>query len=586
MRKLLCSLVCLLLFASVVAQTKWYDPLEGAVPNIQGRAWNVEIGKSYNRFPLRVKQIVRKPVWDLSEDCAGLYIKFYTNAPEITIRYQLKGNGLSLPNVETIACSGLDLYVTDVDGMTNWCACPANYRFGRSNADTVTYHYTNLEYKKIKRGDEYQLFLPLYNGVKWMQIGVPEGAMFSFASQSQEKPIVVYGTSIAQGASASRPAMAWSNIVQRRTQYPVINLGFSGNGQMDTAIYDLLSEIDAKMYIIDCMPNMYGLRDSILSRTLSGVKKLRTKSVAPILLVENDGYMYGKTNRLIENECNVTNRELHKAYEQLQLMGVKNVYYITREEIGLTPDSQVDGWHVSDIGMQLYADAYIKKINEIFDYHPMAKFAPVPQRRDGGYEWEQRHNQVITQNYRTNPEILMIGNSITHYWSGSPVDKIARGPKSWNKLFGKKRITNMGFGWDCIENVFWRFYHGELEGCQPKQIFLMIGTNNLGINTNEEIVDGILGIVRMLRERQPQAKLHVVKIYPRRKMEQRIADLNAFLQQKLMIDEQHIDLVDVTSSLTLRDGSGKIDETLFVDGLHPNEAGYAKIAEVYKKYIK
>lgn len=114
---------------------------------------------------------------------------------------------------------------------------------------------------------------------------------------------------------------------------------------------------------------------------------------------------------------------------------------------------------------------------------------------------------------------------------------------------------------------------------------MMIGTNNLQLNSNEEIVEGILGLAKLIRERQPQARLHVVKIYPRRGQEERIGKLNDLLASKLTLDGQ-TDLIDVTSQLLLKDGSGKIDESLFVDGLHPNEKGYGKIAAIMKDYLK
>lgn len=580
-------LVVSLLALGLQAQTKWYDPLDGDTPYIQGRAWNKEIGKSFHRFPQRAQPVLRKPVWDLSTNTAGLYIEFYTNAPSIKVRYLCSG-GRTLPNLTTIAVSGLDLYTTDCDGVTNWCACPARYYFGSEPTDTISYRYLDLAYhNRHNQGNKYRLFLPLYNSVTAMKIGVPEGSFFQFAPASVERPILVYGTSIAQGASASRPGMAWSNILQRRLDAPVINLGFSGNALMDAAVYDLISEVDAKMFILDCMPNMYRIHDSIVNRTIAGVQKIRAKSKAPILLVENDGYMYGKTNAPIENECNVTNAQLRKAYEQLIADGVKDLYYLSKEEIGMTPDSQVDGWHASDIGMELYADAYMKKIKEIFNYHPMSLFKLCTQRREPEtYSWDERHNAVITRNSTTNPEILMIGNSITHYWAGEPAYTPRQwGLQAWKKLFGKKRVTNMGYGWDRIENVFWRLYHGELDNCHPQQICMNIGTNNLELNTNEEIVEGILGLVQLIRERQPQARLHVIKIYPRRGQEDRVARLNDLLQSRLPKDNM-IDIADATSRLLLTDGSGKIDESLFRDGLHPNEKGYARIVEVLKPLLK
>ena len=272
--------------------------------------------------------------------------------------------------------------------------------------------------------------------------------------------------------------------------------------------------------------------------------------------------------------------------EGLVSEGVEGIGYITEEELGLSSDldSQIDGVHANDIGMRLYADAYLNKISSLLDYHPLALYRPVRQRRDApGYEWPIRHDRVVTRNRTTDPEILLIGNSITHYWSGEPYDPHHSGVKSWHKLFGKRRVTNMGFGWDRIENIFWRFYHGELDNCRPQHIFLMAGTNNIHQNTNEEIASGVRALVDFLRAKQPQAKVHVVKIYPRRGMEKRMEEINRLIARQ-MPDDGMIDIVDVTPQLTSSDG--KIIEELFSDGLHPNEKGYERIASVYKKYIE
>ncbi|MFQ8805637.1 MAG: SGNH/GDSL hydrolase family protein [Alistipes indistinctus] len=59
-----------------------------------------------------------------------------------------------------------------------------------------------------------------------------------------------------QGACASRPGMAWSTILSRKLDYPLLNFGFSGNGTMDSVVLDELGKIDARMYIVDCLPNL------------------------------------------------------------------------------------------------------------------------------------------------------------------------------------------------------------------------------------------------------------------------------------------------------------------------------------------
>lgn len=584
MKKIILSLVFGFCVLQISAQTTWYDPLEGDVPHIEGRAWNTENAKNYHRLPDRAKDLVRPVVWWLSTNSTGLNIPFYCNAPQIEVQMVLSRVSQT-QNMPLIATAGVDMYVTDCHGVTDWNACPASMSIPTNGNDTVRFVYKDLEYHNIhQRGSMYRLFLPLLSEVKSLKIGIPDSCELKWAPVTQERPIVVYGTSIAQGIAASRPAMAWSSQVARRTDTPVINLGFSGNALGDREVYDLISEIDAQLFVIDCMPNMYPVNDSIVARTVYGVEKIRSVSQSPILLVENCGYTYGKTNAPIENECVVTNRELKKAYEEILRRGIPGVYYMTKEEIGLTPDSQVDGWHASDLGMSLYANAYEKKINEILGRKIMSKFPPVRQRREPDqYEWAERHEQILEQNKTTDPEILMIGNSITHYWSGNPYCARHAGPKSWEKLFKGKRVSNLGMGWDRIENVFWRLYHGELDNCSPQKIFMFVGTNNLQLNSNEEIVEGLIGLADLIKQKQPQAHLYVTCIYPRRGQEERVLQLNTLLKQKMKVEEK-VTILDINQKLLQPDG--KINESFFSDGLHPNEKGYEVIASQLKEFIK
>lgn len=87
MRKLVCLLFCCCLFVSSKAQLKWYNPMDTGFPVIQNQGFTDEIGKTYVRLPDRAKEKVRDAVWYLSRNSAGLAICFYSNAPEIKIRY-------------------------------------------------------------------------------------------------------------------------------------------------------------------------------------------------------------------------------------------------------------------------------------------------------------------------------------------------------------------------------------------------------------------------------------------------------------------------------------------------------------------
>lgn len=563
----------------LVAQTAWYNPATDSLLPIQGRAWNTETGKVYQRLPQRAKQLVRKSVWDLSLQTAGLYVKFYTNALQIQVKYQVTG-GFSMPHMPATGVSGVDLYTMDCNGRQYWCA--ANYQFG----DTVRYTYNDLTYRNTHdKGNEFTLYLPLYNGVKSVQIGVPEGSRFDFVRPSAEKPVVIYGTSIAQGACASRPGMAWTNILQRKLDMPVVNLGFSGNGQLDEGFFKLLTEVDAAMYVIDCMPNMTNDRvELIRPRLEKGIRILRSKSKAPILLVEHDGYMGFYASDEKGKEFRKINEQLHAVYDSMK-DEAGNLHYITFDELALSMDSQVDGVHVTDLGMQQYANAYYQKIAGIlFPEQATLSFTPSRQHRDSfTYQWTKRHDEILDYNVTVQPQIVMLGNSITHFWGGVPYEKRRVADDVWQKLFKGKSVVNLGYGWDRIENIQWRVLHGELDGFCAQKIFMMLGTNNLDSNTDEEIIRGVKETVALIAQKQPQAKLYVVKILPRKDYEERLVALNTDLEQAFA-GNTSIQVLDLSEVLTDKDG--KINEKLFSDGLHPNRDGYKRIADKLKAYVK
>src|SRR5215218_3721768 len=160
----------------------------------------------------------------LSQNSAGIYINFKTSATSIVVRYKVTGNQAML-HMPATGVSGVDLYGHDINGQWRWAK--GSWQFG----DTCEYRFSNLSLSA--KEEEFRLYLPLYNTVSWMTIGMPEEATFTWLSVSGEPSIVAYGTSILQGGCTSRPGLAWTNILGRKLERPVINLGFSGNGQLE-----------------------------------------------------------------------------------------------------------------------------------------------------------------------------------------------------------------------------------------------------------------------------------------------------------------------------------------------------------------
>lgn len=362
MRRLLLYILSVCSLMPLAAQTKWMNPLEQGENTIHGRWWNSELKDNYHRMTPRAEGKVRAAVWSLSRQSAGLSVCFHTNAPSVKVRYQVR-NGLNMFHMPTTGVSGIDLYATDANGQLRWCAS----KFNLSYKDTINYEFKDLTYFTGEdAGYDFELFLPLYNEVKWMEIGVAEDHELRFIPASEEKPVVVYGTSIAQGACASRPGMAWTNIVHRESGFPVINLAFSGNGLLEEEVFGFLSEIDAKLFVIDCLPNLSTERSELIyDRLLKGIPILRKKSSAPILFVEHN-YANGTSSQQSVDWYTHSNQEQLRAYKALREQGVKDLFYLSHEELNFTQDTMVEGIHPNDLGMRQYADAYLRKIHEIF----------------------------------------------------------------------------------------------------------------------------------------------------------------------------------------------------------------------------
>lgn len=350
---------------SVHAQTVWHDPLTApGEPAISGRAWNEEIGASYNRMPDRLKDQLPQSVWRLQQQSAGLKVRFRTNADTILVHYTTKNQAGGLVNLTPLACSGVDLYATDEKGQMHWIGCHMKWKM---HQDDVTFTFADITPDGPSHRDVlYTLYLPSYNGVRQLGVGVDQADRFEFVLPSDERPVVIYGSSIVQGASPSRIGLMFTNIVERRLGVPIVNLGFSGSAFLEPGLFKALGEINARAYVIDAIPNSYKLpADSIVSRVVKGVRQLRSRSSAPILLVESGNRPDSIFHRNIHLLYIGANAQLRKAYHQLQREGVKKLYYLPARDIGIDDNSMIEGMHPNDLGNMEYADAYVKALRKI-----------------------------------------------------------------------------------------------------------------------------------------------------------------------------------------------------------------------------
>jgi len=570
-------------FAQAPRAFKTWIPANDSVSALEGRGWTTGIKNYYDRLPAKAEKTVRPPVWSLSNNSAGMSLRFRSDADEIVVKYVVAGDK-QMWHMPGTGVSGVDLYAKNIDGQWLWCAGKYDTK------DTIVCRFSKLKKQdQHVKNFEYTLYLPLYNSVKWLSVSVPEGRLLQPLPVRKELPVVVYGTSIAQGACATRPGLAWTSILGRRLESPVINLAFSGNGRLEPEVLDLVSEQEARLFVLDCLPNLVGAEyagaklKGLITNAVSFLQ--RQHPGTPVLLTEHDGYTGAGMNVESKASYEQANATLREVYDSLQNAGVKNLYLLTEAEIGQDIESMVDGTHPNDIGMMHYANAYEKKIREIFheEQGARATTTAVTQRRDAAsYDWETRHEEVMAYNKTHQPKVVFMGNSITHFWGGVPLSKRQNGPASWAKYFEPKQAVNMGFGWDRVENVLWRVQHGELDGIAPAYIVLMIGTNNLQGNTDEEIADGIKFLLQNIQARQSAAKVILMAILPRKEMESRVVRINQLIAKRTA--GKNIQFLDA-GKLFLKT-NGKIEESLFSDGLHPNEEGYERLGSLISKYLK
>ena len=194
------------------------------------------------------------------------------------------------------------------------------------------------------------------------------------------------------------------------------------------------------------------------------------------------------------------------------------------------------------------------------------------------YDWQERHHLIIEANRARNPRLVLVGDSIIHYWGGVPAHEIQRGPDSWNATFEPYRAVNMGFGMDRVENMLWRVMNGELNGIAPEVVILEGGTNNYGSATDDEIALGMRHLAEEVAARQPQAKLVLLGMTPSARNDHRALAVTARYAALDGLLTGRLRFLDVGPAL--RGPDGKIDDSLFVDGCHPNAEGNRRLAEL------
>lgn len=342
------ALAALLFMGALSAQAQEVVYTDASIFPLYGKISD-DTGGRYERLPADLEGVSRDPVWYLGRNSAGLFIRFRSNSTSIHLRWESTFNN-TMTHMTDTGTKGLDLYAI-LDG--EWRhVCSAQPQGAKSERAVIRYM------DPVER--EYMLYLSLYDGVKSLEIGVDKGALLDLPSvdrPSREKPIVMYGTSILQGGCANRPGMAHTNIISRRLDREVYNLGFSGNALLDMEIAELMASVeDPGLYVLDYVPNA-----SAEMIDENGEKFFRVIRDAhpdvPVVFIEDVIFPHTAFDNRILDEVTRKNQAQKRLFAKLKKSGEKRIYYIAAEGmIGDDGEATVDGIHFTDLGAVRYVD--------------------------------------------------------------------------------------------------------------------------------------------------------------------------------------------------------------------------------------
>ncbi|HEY1188755.1 MAG TPA: GDSL-type esterase/lipase family protein [Gemmata sp.] len=206
--------------------------------------------------------------------------------------------------------------------------------------------------------------------------------------------------------------------------------------------------------------------------------------------------------------------------------------------------------------------------------------ATKPLNRDNA-----RHKQFLKVVEKGEGDVIFIGDSITEGWEGN-------GKKVWAKEFAAFKPVNLGIGGDQTGHVLWRLTDGkEIEPLKPKLAVIMIGTNNTGGHSAEQIAGGIKAIIAELQKQKPEMKILLLGVFPRAggikkedtvapaaKLNPKIKQINNIISK--FADDKKVFYKDIGDQFLNKDGG--LERKVMPDLLHLSPEGYQIWADAIK----
>lgn len=355
--------ICLLMLISV--NPLYARTVASSELTLLGRGWSSSENYpvTFGRIPTRLIGNFNEHAVGQSRCSSGMAFHFSTNSRNIGANYTLWAN-ISMPHQAATGTRGLDLYIYDTM-KESWV-----YLSTHKPATTVS-QMANFGLNLDGSFHDFMIYLPLYDGVKDFSLVVDDNAQVKAGNTAYcdpSKRILIYGTSITQGACASRPGMAGTSLLGRKLKSHVFNFGFSSGGRIELTAAEALSEIkDISVYVIDVVPNASApLLYSNLYDFVSIL--LKANPGASFIFVEALDAAYAAYNE--ENwSREPDNRRLRLEVDRLRADYPTRKFELVSASEFSDPESEgtVDGIHYTDLGFMLWTRALTPVVRKLLD---------------------------------------------------------------------------------------------------------------------------------------------------------------------------------------------------------------------------
>lgn len=319
--------------------------------------YNYETEEEFHRLPTEVGEATSAGVAWLERECAGGRVRFCTDSPyvAISVEYAQLGRNSHTP---LEASGGFDLYEDYPDGI-------AESRFVKAFQPPYS---TDKRYEQVvsfssAKKRYFTLNFPLHSVVRNVYIGLSDSAyVVGGAKYRNRRPVVVYGSSIVHGTGPTRPGLTYTNMLARRLDLNITNLGFSGNAKAEQAIVDYMCEMDMCIFVCDYDHNAPNTEH--LQKTHKAMYDTfrEHKPDTPYVIISKPDFINSPSNAALRRDI------IMDTYRHARELGDKNIYYIDGETFFLGRDENdctIDGVHPNDMGNSLMADGIESTLRKI-----------------------------------------------------------------------------------------------------------------------------------------------------------------------------------------------------------------------------